>query len=225
MSEKTREPQYQGQLELRDSKGLTPLGYTTNLVWENDPRRLTFILARYKFVAKMVSGKSRVFEIGCGDAFGARLILQEVKHLTVTDFDPLFIEDVKQRMKPPWTFEAMVHDMLSGPLPGAPFDAAYSLDVLEHIPKEKEQQFLQNICASLTPMGVLIIGTPSLESQQYASAPSKAGHINCKSQEDLRQLMLGFFDNVFLFGMNDEVLHTGFGKMAHYLFAVATGKR
>ena len=223
--EKTREPQYQGQIELRDAKGLTPLGYTTNLVWHSDPRRVGFILARYKFVAKMLEGKSRVFEVGCGDAFGARIVLQGVKHLTVSDFDPLFIEDVKQRMEAPWIFETLVHDMLDCPVPGQLFDAAYSLDVLEHISAVQEQRFLGNICASLVQTGVLIIGTPSLEGQQYASVPSKAGHINCKSQEELRSLMLHFFENVFVFGMNDEVVHTGYGKMAHYLFAIGAGKK
>jgi len=41
----------------------------TNQVWEDDPRRLTFLLARYKFVSKMLSGKKFVGELGCGDAF------------------------------------------------------------------------------------------------------------------------------------------------------------
>ena len=29
-----------------------------------------------------------------------------------------------------------------------------------------------------------------------------------------------YFNNVFMFSMNDEVVHTGFHKMAHYIFAV-----
>ena len=57
---------------------------------------------------------------------------------------------------------------------------------------------------------MLIIGTPSLESQAYASPPSKAGHINCKSGDELKALLSSYFHNVFLFSMNDEVVHTGF---------------
>mgnify|MGYP007028595943 CR=1 FL=1 len=34
-----------------------------------------------------------------------------------------------------------------------------------------------------------------------------------------------FFDNVFLFSMNDEVVHTGFTPMAHYLFALCVGPK
>jgi hypothetical protein len=29
-----------------------------------------------------------------------------------------------------------------------------------------------------------------------------------------------YFGNVFLMSMNDEMVHTGFNKMAHYLMAV-----
>lgn len=71
-AEKTRQPQYQVQVALREAKRLTSLGLTTNQVWHDDPRRLLFILARYKFVAKMLSSKAHVLEVGCGDAFGRR---------------------------------------------------------------------------------------------------------------------------------------------------------
>jgi ubiquinone/menaquinone biosynthesis C-methylase UbiE len=60
-----------------------------NQVWNDDPRRLVFTLARYKFVSKMLSGKQRVLEVGCGDAFASRIVKQEVAELTVIDFDPV----------------------------------------------------------------------------------------------------------------------------------------
>ena len=33
-----------------------------------------------------------------------------------------------------------------------------------------------------------------------------------------------FFRNVFMFSMNDEVLHTGFEKMSNYIFALCVNK-
>jgi hypothetical protein len=72
----------------------------------------------------------------------------------------------------------------------------------------------------LTTDGVLIIGTPSLESQKYASPGSIAGHVNCKNGDELKQVLSEFFGNVFVFSMNDETVHTGFYPMAHYLFAL-----
>ncbi|MFO0967404.1 MAG: class I SAM-dependent methyltransferase [Gemmataceae bacterium] len=221
----TKEPQYQNCLDIREQKGLTRFGLMTNQVWTDDPRRLVFVLSRYKFAAKMLSGKKNVLEVGCADAFGSRIVLQEVEHLTAIDFDPVFVADVQERMDQEWFFECKVHDMLSGPVPPGGFDAAYSLDVIEHIEVKDEDRFVGNIAASLAPQGVAVIGSPSIHSQAYAAPQSKIGHVNCKDAAGMKKLMERFFHNVFLFSMNDEVVHTGFSPMAHYFFALCAGRK
>lgn len=221
----TKEPQYQAHVTLRDEKGLTPLSLRASADWYEDPRRLLFVLARYKFAAKMLSGKKSVLEVGCGDAFATRIVQQDVGSLCAIDFDPIFIQDALERMEDRWKFDCRVHDILSGPVDGGPFEAAYALDVLEHIPASDEHLFIANIVRSLAPQGILIIGLPSIQSQAYASEGSKAGHVNCKDHKELGQLMRQYFHNVFIFSMNDEVVHTGFYPMAHYLFALGVGQR
>jgi len=224
MSDQTREPQYCICLDLRDREGFARFGLMSNYVWHDDPKRLAFVLSRYKFVAKMLCGMRNVLEIGCGDAFGTRIVLQEVERLSAVDFDPVFVKDAIEHMDEHWKFQCVVHDILKGPVEGQ-FDGAYALDVLEHIPREQEESFVSNIAHSLTDDGVLIIGTPSIQSQAYASAGSKEGHVNCKDHRQLKELLLHFFHNVFIFSMNDEVVHTGFYPMAHYLFALCCSKR
>ncbi len=221
---KTREPQYQSCLELRDRQGLATLGLMTNCVWHEDPKRLGIVLARYKFVAKMLAGSQDVLEVGCADAFCTRVVLQEVERLTAVDFDPLFIQDARSRMNPEWPFECRVHDILEGPVTGS-FDGVFALDLLEHIPPEQEQRFLSNLARSLAAHGVLILGSPSLQSQVYASPASREGHVNCKDAPGLKSLVGRYFHNVFIFSMNDEVVHTGFYPMAHYLFALCCGPK
>jgi 2-polyprenyl-3-methyl-5-hydroxy-6-metoxy-1,4-benzoquinol methylase len=216
---KTREPQYQFQVSHDAKHGRAKLGLMTSAAWHEDPRRLLFLLSRYKFVAKMLAGKKKVLEVGCGDAFGTRMVLQDVGSIYATDFDPMFVKDVNERMDARWKFDCVVHDILAKPVPGS-FNAAYSLDVIEHIPAADEDKFVSNITRSLTPDGVLVIGTPSLQSQAYASSASKEGHVNCKDHAALRQLLARYFQNVFVFSMNDEVVHTGYYPMAHYLFAL-----
>jgi 2-polyprenyl-3-methyl-5-hydroxy-6-metoxy-1,4-benzoquinol methylase len=220
----TKEPQYSLLLDVREKHGVTRLGLMVNESWNQDPKRTLFTLSRYKFVARMLSGRQHVLEVGCADAFGTRIVQQAVGKVTAVDFDPLFIADVNERMNPHWAFEAFVHDALQAPVPGT-YDAAYALDVLEHIPEADEGAFLSNIIAPLSPTGVLIIGMPSLESQAHASPQSKAGHVNCKSGEALKRTMERYFHTVFVFSMNDEVVHTGFYPMAHYLLGVACHKR
>src|SRR5437016_4041648 len=194
----TREPQYQDALDLKNRAGFQRLGLMTNQVWHDDPRRLGFILARYKFVAKMLAGRGRVAEAGAGDGFGARVVLQEVKEVVAFDFDPLFIEDMAARGEAHWPVTGRLHDLLDAPLPDGPYDAVYSLDVIEHIPPVQEHTFINNLKASLGPHGVLILGTPSLESQRYASKPSAIGHVNCHSGAPFKTLLEQHFHTVFL---------------------------
>lgn len=220
----TQEKQYQIMLEYRDRHGLESLGLMTSQAWYDDPKRLTFTLSRYKFAAKMLAGSENVLEVGCADAFSTRIVVQEVKKLTAVDFDPLFVADTNARMSDKWKFECRVHDMLKGPVAGQ-FDGMYSLDVLEHILPENEELFLQNMAASLSAHGTMVIGMPSLESQGYASPMSKEGHVNCKTMPDLKATMQRYFHNVYMFSMNDEVVHTGYHKMAHYIFALCCGKK
>jgi 2-polyprenyl-3-methyl-5-hydroxy-6-metoxy-1,4-benzoquinol methylase len=221
---KMRDPVNQPNIDFAEARGAISLGLLKSREWISDPRRFLFSQARYKFAAKMLSGRKRVLEIGCGDAFNAPIIMQEVAHLTVTDFDPEFIESASANAHLEYSFESLVHNYMNGPM-NASFDAAYLLDVLEHIPAKDERLFLANILADLTPDAVLIVGMPSLESQAYASPGSKAGHVNCKSAPDLKSVMEDFFHAVFMFSMNDEVVHTGYHKMAHYIFAVCAHPR
>jgi hypothetical protein len=215
----TREPQYNSCIELTDTIGLASLGLTTNQVWHDDPRHLTFLLARYKFVAKMLSGSRNAAEVGCGDAFGTRIVRQEIPDVTVYDSNPLFIKDICERQDKRWPLKAEVHDIVLKPLPRK-HDALFCLDGLGRIAPEDEHALLSNLCESLSENGLLIIGAPSLESQPYASRPGRPGHINCKSSKQLKALLENFFAHVFIFSMNDEVVHTGFSPTAHYFFAL-----
>src|SRR5262245_58396968 len=169
--------------------------------WATDPKHLGFTLARYHFVARMLQGCVDVVEVGAGDGTGAPIVRAVVGKLTLTD-------------KPDWnpierTYRRRVN-------------AIYALDVLEHIEPANEWPFLRNITHSLMPDGVAIFGSPSKESQHWASAISAKHHVNCHTEETLRHTLMHHFGNVFLFGMNDMTLHTGFGPMCHYRLALCT---
>lgn len=191
----------------------------------SDPKHLGFVLARYTFVAKMLYGKRHVLEIGCGDGTGAKVVAPAVNYLYGIDREELpnysgpfvkmdIIEDADRIPFLDW----------HGPENG--MDAVFALDVLEHIQPRSEDAFIGNMKFFLrNEHGVCIIGMPSLESQPHASALSKQHHVNCKTEEGLRSTMSRHFRNVFMFGMNDATLHTGFGPMCQYRLALCTGKR
>jgi 2-polyprenyl-3-methyl-5-hydroxy-6-metoxy-1,4-benzoquinol methylase len=213
------EPHYRKLMDKLLERGVERLGLMTGWAWHDDPRHLLFTLSRYKFVAKMMAGRNSVLEVGCSDGFATRLVAQTVKTVVGVDFDSQFINDAIERRSDRWPIDFRLHDVLASPVPGK-FDGAYALDVLEHIPSEQEDRFLQNIRSSLTSSGILIIGTPSLASQQYASPQSKEGHVNCKAADGLTATLSRHFAQIFLFSMNDEVVHTGYTNMAHYYMAL-----
>ena len=68
-------------------------------------------------------------------------------------------------------------------------DAVYALDVLEHIPPEREDWALVNMREHLKLFGKCIIGMPSRESQPYASLLSRQHHVNCKTEDELRAVL------------------------------------
>lgn len=184
--------------------------FTLANTMRQDPMHIGFQFARYKFVAKMLAGFENVAEVGAGDGILSVVVARAVGALHVTDI-----------FRAPGVHR---HNMVDGPFADY-FDAVYALDVLEHIDPKHEDAFLRNICTSLTAHGTCIIGMPSAESQPFASEGSKAEHVNCKTEPELRETMRRYFRAVYLFGMNDEVLHTGFGPMCHYRFALCNSKR
>jgi hypothetical protein len=217
----TREPQYGACF----SEPPVTLGAMAGSTWRWNPRRLGFVLARYKFVAQMLRGRQSVAEIGCADGFASVTVRDVVGSLYLYDFDPVWIHEAR-RFHPP--YRVLQSNIVEQPLTAIsadPYDGIYMLDVLEHISPADEPAAMANIVASLATGGAFIAGVPSAESQVYANEISRAGHVNCRSGEKLRSDLSQYFRNVFLFGMNDEVLHVGFAPMCHYLFALCTEPR
>jgi 2-polyprenyl-3-methyl-5-hydroxy-6-metoxy-1,4-benzoquinol methylase len=193
-----------------------PEGSMAGYSWDQDPKRFAFTTARYKFVAKMVEGKDKVLEVGCNDGFFSRIVRQHVNHLVGMDNNPIAIDLAKQMNSEKWNIYFQQWSIMDSTVLSQPgFDAVYCLDVFEHI--KDEDTLLRNL-AFFSDM--CIIGTPSLESQAYASPVSKAAHVNCVTKSQLRQKMKKYWKHVIMFGMNDETLTTGFDPMCQYLFGI-----
>jgi 2-polyprenyl-3-methyl-5-hydroxy-6-metoxy-1,4-benzoquinol methylase len=219
------EAQYKGQIAEFSRLGPVEMGPMTGQVWREDPRRMVFLLARYKFVSKMLAGKKSAIEFGCGDGFGMRIVRQTVGSVHGVDFDPVFVDWANSSAER----EGLdcTHSLLDfvQERPAGQYEAAYSLDVIEHIPESIERQYVDHLADVLAPNGVCIVGSPNTTATPYASRVSLEGHINLKSAETLRATLAPRFENIFIFSMNDEVVHTGFSPMAHYLFALCAGTR
>lgn len=200
------------------------LGKHSSWEWLNDPKHLVFSLSRYKFVSKLFFKFENVLEIGAGDGFKSQIVKQTVKSLTLSDNSLINYDRYHSKSNNYSNCEFILHDFIKKKLKKK-YDGIYLLDVFEHISKKKENIFIKNISSSLKKNGSLIIGIPSLESQKYASSHVKKEHINCKTKNELNIFLKKYFKNVFMFSMNDEVVHTGFDQMSNYIIALCLNKK
>ena len=88
---------------------------------------------------KNVDRKRECCRIRLWGCYGGRLVQQTVSNLTMTDFDPIFIDDIKARINSDWPADVSVHDITEVPL-SKNFDAIYTLDIMEHIDPKKESK-------------------------------------------------------------------------------------
>lgn len=198
------------------------LGPSASYQWVNDPKHLLFVLARYKHAARLIGQAERVLEVGCGEGIGARLLAEGRGYLGI-DPDREALAIAAERLHPGCFWPTSVERLPDHK--AYIFEAAVSLDVIEHIQPSQTTDFLRDIARHLTADGVCVVGTPNATAVAYQSAASRAGHVNLFTGDALRIAMLEQFRAVQMFGMNDEVLHTGFLPMCHYLIAVGIGLR
>lgn len=196
-------------------------------------KELNFTLSRYKFAASMIAPQKNTYclELGSNYGLGSRMltIVGKCDGYVGVDFDKDGVEYAEKTFASN-TVSFIKDDFLGKDYrdylaSGGGFSAIVSLDVIEHIPKEKEELLLKTISVNLADNGIAVIGTPNITMTPYASEGSKIGHVNLFDQERLYDFLSQVFQNVFIFGMTDEVVHTGFYPMCCYIFAVCAGKK
>jgi len=189
---------------------------------KKDPKRLAFIYARYAFAAQMTESCRSILEFGCSEGIGASMLHGGRKKYLGLDLDTPAVEAANKNFSTPDVrFE--VGNFLE--LTEGFFDGVVSLDVVEHIlAGEDEENFFTSIVNNLSDNGVCVLGTPNITSTPYASPESLKGHVNMFDAQRLKSTMEKHFRTVFIFSMNDEIVHTGYYPMSHYLFAVGCSK-
>ncbi|HSX26657.1 MAG TPA: class I SAM-dependent methyltransferase, partial [Chlamydiales bacterium] len=108
--------------------------------FHNDPKRLGFVLSRYKLAAKMACKRGKVLELGCSTGIGSTILGEFATEYVGVDLDESAIETARSNLKmPKYCF---IHDDFMGKHYGE-FDAVVSLDVVEHIHVEYENTYFE----------------------------------------------------------------------------------
>jgi len=170
-------------------------------------------LSYYKFAAKMIGTGKHVLDVGCNEGLGSWVVAKECGYCKGIDCDQEAIEVASRNFQDPTvTFEAL--DFLA--MPPELYDATINFDVIEHIDPKVAPAFIKKLADSLTDNGVTVIGTAN-----GATLPlTQKEPINLYTHDKLYKELSSFFEHVFLFAANEELIHMGSLPLASYFIAL-----
>jgi len=199
-----------------------PVGqYDLDRDFVSNPLMAGIKLSRYKFAAKMLSATDRVVDLGCGNGYSTYFYATVAAHATGIDLyaDINAVQAKWQRDN----LKFIKGDILEKPdsLGFGLFNAVTAVDVIEHFHRDDGIRIIENFAAALPTGGMMILGTPSRFSGEWRSESSKQGHFYEYEPDELRAICDASFSRTFLFSMNDELVHTGFSKLAWFFWVIA----
>lgn len=185
--------------------------------FRKSPRRILHALSYHKFAAKMIGVNKRILEVGCSEGLGTLILGEFATDCLGIDIDAEAITIANETLANEKIrfLQANIIDGFFGK-----FNAVASFDVIEHIFPDNEEHFLNSVTENLEEGGMFVVGTPNITSDRYASPVTRAGHVNLYSADRLRASLEKHFKMVLMFSANDEIVHTGFAPMAHYLIGI-----
>ncbi|MEO7667742.1 MAG: class I SAM-dependent methyltransferase [Polyangia bacterium] len=127
--------------------------------------------------SKLAAGvRGDVLEIGSGIGNLSRLILNDARHLVVTDVEPAYLDGLRQTFGSDPRVEVLRFDLDDAPPPELAqrrFDAIVAVNVIEHI--RDDYTAVQRLADMLKPGGKLLVYVPACPSA-FGSLDEALGH-------------------------------------------------
>lgn len=182
-----------------------------------NPLMTTIKFSRFKFVSKLISKKDTLLDIGCGQGLSSIFFSDYCKYVYGVDLLSDFLNHDRKNIK---FIKKDIFNLKKNNFKHN-IDLITLIDFIEHFNKSQGSLIL-NKCSKLLKKkgGTLIVGSPSVYSSKYRSKRSKIQHIHEYDGMELKDLCSKYFNRTFLFSMNDELVHTGFYKLAWFNFVI-----
>lgn len=182
--------------DLMKSEPPVHLGSQTSDCFHHNPRHLLHSQTYYKFAAKMIGKSKRVIDVGCSEGLGTYVLGKECGYAKGIDSDAMAIRSAKSN----FSSDSIQFEERKLPSGAETYDAAISFS--------KDSLFLlKPLTDCIAAEGLVIVGTQS-------SAP-----------DSLEEQMRKYFQFVFIFAANGEIVRTGCLSLANYLIAIGSKKK
>ncbi len=197
--------------------------FDLNELFFKNPLMVTIKLARFKFVAKMLAQTDRVLDLGCGNGFSSFYYSQFCRNVHGVDIQEAVLNNWKSFECKNVSFS--LGNILDAEIYEREVDAITCVDVIEHFSLNDGEKILKSAAKCLKANdkgGQLIIGTPSKFSNTYRAAHNKDHHLHEYEPDELQSICERYFSRTYQFSMNDEIVHTGFNKLAWFFYIICT---
>ncbi|MFZ4632083.1 MAG: class I SAM-dependent methyltransferase, partial [Patescibacteria group bacterium] len=150
--------------------------------------------ARYFFAAQFVKNKN-VLDIACGSGYGSQHLLNSgAKKIIGVDISAETINYCKEKYQAD-NLNFLIGDVKRIPQENNSVDIVVSFETIEHVDKDSQIKFIEEIKRVLTPDGLFIVSTPN----SLVHPKGNHFHIHELDFEEFKNILNKNFENVNFF--------------------------
>lgn len=159
---------------------------------------------RYVFCAELIQekyGAPFVLDVACGRGFGAWILAHTAgSRVRAGDINSEDVDFAKKNFAAD-NIEYSVLDAARISFAENTFDAAVSIETIEHLDEAQQKDFLAGLARCVKPEGLIIISTPDRLVWQ-SQAMHQHDHLRELTKKELELLLAGFFSLEGLYGVH-----------------------
>lgn len=146
----------------------------------------------YEFARKQFGATDRVLDIACGDGYGCRILAEEAGEVLGMDINqPLIVANQQKNQASNISYD--VGNCFALSLPDGAVTGATAMELIEHLPVERVDQFIGEVRRVIAPGGRFICSTPQ---NSHGDIPIIPWHVKEYSLPELRALLQRHFSFV-----------------------------